>query len=165
MTRPGLGRSKRTGGSGCGNPGPDSARVYRHRRARGPLLISVAGMGWLLNPDADSAEKFDLAVVMLRFTFPYLLFISLTALAGAILNTYHRFAAAAFAPVLLNVVLISFAAFVAPNFAGPALCWQPVFLWRAWCSCCLCCRCWRAFACCRDRNGGGRIRVCSALSS
>ncbi len=58
-----------------------------------PVLISVAGMGWLLNPDADSAEKFDLAVVMLRFTFPYLLFISLTALAGAILNTYHRFAA------------------------------------------------------------------------
>lgn len=86
-----------------------------------PLLISVAGMGWLLNPDADSAEKFALAVVMLRFTFPYLLFISLTALAGAILNTYHRFAAAAFAPVLLNVVLISFAAFVAPNFARPGV--------------------------------------------
>ena len=86
-----------------------------------PVLISVAGMGWLLNPDADSAEKFDLAVVMLRFTFPYLLFISLTALAGAILNTYHRFAAAAFAPVLLNVVLISFAAFVAPNFAQPGV--------------------------------------------
>ena len=86
-----------------------------------PVLISVAGMGWLLNPDADSAEKFDLAVVMLRFTFPYLLFISLTALAGAILNTYHRFAAAAFAPVLLNVVLISFAAFVAPNFSQPGV--------------------------------------------
>ena len=86
-----------------------------------PVLISVAGMGWLLNPDADSAEKFDLAVVMLRFTFPYLLFISLTALAGAILNTYHRFAAPAFAPVLLNVVLIGFAALVAPNFSQPGI--------------------------------------------
>jgi putative peptidoglycan lipid II flippase len=86
-----------------------------------PVLISVAGMGWLLNPDADSAEKFDLAVVMLRFTFPYLLFISLTALAGAILNTYHRFAAAAFAPVLLNVVLIGFAALVAPNYSQPGI--------------------------------------------
>ncbi len=86
-----------------------------------PVLISIAGMGWLLNPDAGSAEKFELAVVMLRFTFPYLLFISLTALAGAILNTYHRFAAAAFAPVLLNVVLISFAAFVAPNFPQPGI--------------------------------------------
>jgi putative peptidoglycan lipid II flippase len=86
-----------------------------------PLLISVAGMGWLLNPDADSTAKFDLAVVMLRFTFPYLLFISLTAMAGAILNTYQRFAAAAFVPVLLNVVLIVFAAFVAPNFTQPGV--------------------------------------------
>ena len=86
-----------------------------------PVLISLAGMGWLLNPDADSAEKFDLAVDMLRFTFPYLLFISLTALAGAILNTYQRFAAAAFAPVLLNVVLIIFAALLAPNFSRPGV--------------------------------------------
>ena len=86
-----------------------------------PVLISVAGMGWLLNPSPDSAEKYDLAVEMLRFTFPYLMFISLTALAGAILNTYHRFAAAAFAPVLLNVVLIGFAAFVAPEFARPGI--------------------------------------------
>jgi putative peptidoglycan lipid II flippase len=86
-----------------------------------PVLISVAGMGWLLNPSADSAAKFDLAVDMLRFTFPYLLFISLTALAGAILNTYQRFAAAAFAPVLLNIVLISFAALVAPNFSRPGI--------------------------------------------
>jgi len=86
-----------------------------------PVLISLAGMGWLLNPDADSAEKFDLAVEMLRYTFPYLLFISLTALAGAILNTYRRFAVAAFAPVLLNVVLIVFAAFLAPNFSQPGI--------------------------------------------
>jgi putative peptidoglycan lipid II flippase len=86
-----------------------------------PILISVAGMGWLLNPGADSTAKFDLAVDMLRYTFPYLFFISLTALAGAMLNTYHRFAAAAFAPVLLNVVLISFAAFVAPEFEQPGI--------------------------------------------
>ena len=63
-----------------------------------PVFISIAGMGWLLNPTADSADKYALAVEMLRFTFPYLLFISLTAMAGAILNTYQRFAAAAFAP-------------------------------------------------------------------
>ena len=86
-----------------------------------PVLVAFAGMGWLLNPDADSAEKFDLSVSMLRFTFPYLLFISLTALAGAILNTYHRYAAAAFAPVLLNVVLIVFAALLAPNFSQPGI--------------------------------------------
>ena len=86
-----------------------------------PVLIGMAGAGWLLNPDDTSAEKYDLAVAMLRYTFPYLLFVSLTALAGAILNTYQRFAAAAFAPVLLNVVLITFAAFVAPNFAQPGI--------------------------------------------
>ncbi|NND55422.1 MAG: murein biosynthesis integral membrane protein MurJ, partial [Gammaproteobacteria bacterium] len=86
-----------------------------------PVLIGFAGAGWLLNPDAVSAEKYDLAVEMLRFTFPYLLFVSLTALAGAILNTYQRFAAAAFAPVLLNVVLIVFAAWVAPNFEQPGI--------------------------------------------
>jgi len=86
-----------------------------------PVLIGVAGMGWVLNPSADSAQKYDLAVSMLRFTFPYLLFISLTALAGAILNTYGRFAVAAFVPVLLNVVLITFAAFVAPSFSQPGI--------------------------------------------
>jgi putative peptidoglycan lipid II flippase len=86
-----------------------------------PVLISLAGMGWLLNPQPDSADKFALAVEMLRYTFPYLMFISLTALAGAILNTYQRFAAAAFAPVLLNLVLIGFAAFIAPNFPQPGI--------------------------------------------
>lgn len=86
-----------------------------------PALIAVAGAGWLLNPDADSAAKFALSVAMLRFTFPYLLFVSLVALAAAVLNTYGRFAAAAFAPVLLNVVLIACAAWVAPNFAQPGL--------------------------------------------
>jgi putative peptidoglycan lipid II flippase len=86
-----------------------------------PILISFAGMGWLLNPSADSSAKFDLAVEMLRFTFPYLFFISLTALAGAVLNTYQRFAAAAFVPVLLNIVLITSAAFVAPQFDRPGI--------------------------------------------
>ncbi|MGI9291639.1 MAG: murein biosynthesis integral membrane protein MurJ [Gammaproteobacteria bacterium] len=86
-----------------------------------PLLISVAGMGWILNPDADSTAKYDLAVEMLRYTFPYLMFISLTALAGAILNTYQRFAMAAFVPVLLNVVLITFAAFIAPEYDNPGV--------------------------------------------
>ena len=86
-----------------------------------PVLIAVAGAGWLINPDAESVEKYDLAVDMLRLTFPYLLFVSLTALAAAILNTYQRFAAAAFAPALLNVVLILTAVFVAPNFDRPGL--------------------------------------------
>jgi len=86
-----------------------------------PVVIALFGAGWVASPTAENTEKYDLAVDMLRFTFPYLFFISLTALAGGILNTYQRFAAPAFAPVLLNVVLISFAAFVAPYSGNPGI--------------------------------------------
>jgi putative peptidoglycan lipid II flippase len=51
---------------------------------------------------------------MLRLTFPYVLFVSLTALAGSVLNSHRRFAVAAFTPVLLNVVVILFAGWVEP---------------------------------------------------
>ena len=86
-----------------------------------PVLISVFGMGWLWSPVAEDADKFALAVDMLRLTFPYLFFISMTAMAGGILNTYQRFAVPAFAPVLLNVVLILFATLVAPYYSRPGL--------------------------------------------
>ena len=55
---------------------------------------------------ALQGADFDLAALMLRFTFPYLFFVSLTAFAGGVLNTYGRFSVPAFTPVLLNVVLI-----------------------------------------------------------
>ena len=45
---------------------------------------------------AKEAGQFDLAVEMLRWTFPYLLFVSLTALAGGVLNSYQKFALPAF---------------------------------------------------------------------
>jgi putative peptidoglycan lipid II flippase len=66
---------------------------------------------------------------MLRITFPYILFISLTAFAGGILNTYSRFSVPAFTPVLLNISFIIFAFWVAPYFDPPviALAWA-VFL-------------------------------------
>src|SRR5579863_1705408 len=51
--------------------------------------------------------KFDLAVTLSRITFPYLLFISLTALQGGLLNAVDRFAAAAATPILLNLFLIA----------------------------------------------------------
>jgi putative peptidoglycan lipid II flippase len=86
-----------------------------------PVLISVFGMGWLWSPVPEDADKFALAVDMLRLTFPYLFFVSLVALAGGILNTYQRFAAPAFAPVLLNIVLIFFAAFIAPYYSQPGI--------------------------------------------
>lgn len=56
---------------------------------------------------AKDPEKFDLAVLLTRITFPYLLFVSLLALFSGILNGFHKFAAAAAAPVVLNIVFIS----------------------------------------------------------
>jgi putative peptidoglycan lipid II flippase len=56
---------------------------------------------------------------MLRVTFPYLFFISLTAFAGGILNTYGRFGVPAFTPVLLNLALIGAAIWLSPLFAEP----------------------------------------------
>ncbi|HHM06138.1 MAG TPA: murein biosynthesis integral membrane protein MurJ [Gammaproteobacteria bacterium] len=85
-----------------------------------PLLIALFAPGFI-----DEQEKYDLASAMLAITFPYILFISLTALAGAILNTYGRFAVPAFTPVLLNLALIGAALFLAPRMAEPvmALAW------------------------------------------
>ena len=85
-----------------------------------PLLIYVSAPGFAATP-----EKFALTVAMLRVTFPYILFISLVALAGAILNTYGRFSAPAFTPVLLNLSFIGFALWAAPHFDPPvtALAW------------------------------------------
>jgi putative peptidoglycan lipid II flippase len=76
-----------------------------------PVLITVFAPGF-----GDDPVKRALAVEMLRLTFPYLFFIALTAFAGAILNTWGRFAVPAFTPVLLNVSLIAAALFVTPLF-------------------------------------------------
>jgi len=79
-----------------------------------PVLIYVFAPGF----DAADSRR-EMAVTMLRWTFPYLMFISLAALAGAVLNTYRRFAVPAFTPLLLNLVLISFAGWIAPGSADP----------------------------------------------
>lgn len=81
-----------------------------------PVIIYVTAPGFAATP-----EKYALAVQLLRITFPYILFISLTAFAGAILNTYSRFSVPAFTPVLLNVSFIVFALWAAPHFDPPVL--------------------------------------------
>ena len=85
-----------------------------------PIFIMIFAPGFI-----GDANKFDLASTMLRITFPYLLFISLTALAGGILNTYGHFGIPAFTPVLLNISLIGAAIFLAPYMEKPvvALAW------------------------------------------
>jgi putative peptidoglycan lipid II flippase len=82
-----------------------------------PIVVVICAPGFL----AKHAGQYDLAVEMLRWTFPYLLFVSLTALAGGVLNSYGRFALPAFASVVLNVVMIVFAAWISPYFSEPVL--------------------------------------------
>ena len=85
-----------------------------------PVIIYVFAPGF--GPDATRSI---LATEMLRLTFPYLMLISLTAMAGAILNTYSYFAVPAFTPVLLNISMIVAALYLSPHFAQPvvALAW------------------------------------------
>ncbi|MEX5728272.1 putative peptidoglycan lipid II flippase [Rhodovulum iodosum] len=72
-------------------------------------LAAQAAMPWLVLAMASGfrgAEQFDLSVLYGRIAFPYILFISLAALLSGVLNATGRFAAAAAAPVLLNVLFI-----------------------------------------------------------
>lgn len=104
-----------------------------------PLLVLAFAPGFL-----DQPEKFSLASEMLRITFPYLFFVSLTALAGGVLNTYDRFGVPAVTPAFLNLSMIAAALWLAPRMDEPvvALAWgvfagglaqllfQLPFLWR-----------------------------------
>ena len=85
-----------------------------------PALLFVLAPGFAAIP-----EKFALAVDLTRITFPYLLLICLTALLSGVLNGLDRFAAAAAAPVLFNVVSIAFMVGLTPYVAnaGYALAW------------------------------------------
>jgi putative peptidoglycan lipid II flippase len=67
-----------------------------------PLLMYVLAPGFSSDP-----AKFDLAVVLTQICFPYLLFMSLTALQSGVLNSLNRFTASAAAPILLNLVMIA----------------------------------------------------------
>jgi putative peptidoglycan lipid II flippase len=86
-----------------------------------PILILIFAPGFFNDQTMEAVNRYDLAVAMLRFTFPYLLFISLTAFAGAILNTSKKFWATAFTPVILNVVLIIASGWIAPNASSPGM--------------------------------------------
>jgi putative peptidoglycan lipid II flippase len=85
-----------------------------------PLLVSIIAFGFI-----DQPEKFNLTADMLRITFPYILLISMTAMAGGILNTWKHFAVPAFTPVLLNLSMIGCAVWLSPHLDLPitALAW------------------------------------------
>ncbi len=68
-----------------------------------PFLVYLIAPGFY-----EDSEKFGLAIEFTRITFPFLLFVSLSSLLSGILNTNNKFAAAAAAPIVLNIVLILF---------------------------------------------------------
>ncbi len=97
--------------------GPPAAQAFAGQALAGLTLVLVVftvlaeiAMPWLmllLAPGfASDAAKFDLAVMLARIALPYLVFMSLVALHSGVLNALGRFAIAALAPTLLNVVLI-----------------------------------------------------------
>jgi len=81
-----------------------------------PWIIYASAPGFLENP-----EKFTLTVDLLRIIFPYILFISLVALAGGILNTYGKFNVPAITPAFLNLSFIACALWLTPYMQPPVL--------------------------------------------
>lgn len=81
-----------------------------------PLVVLISAPGF-----ADEPDKFALTVDMTRVLFPYIIFMSLVAFSGGILNTWSRFLVPAFTPVLLNIAMILAAAVAAPYFDPPAM--------------------------------------------
>jgi putative peptidoglycan lipid II flippase len=92
------------------------------------LAITLAGMAaapWIIRLIAPGfyqiPEKFALTTALTRLTFPYILFISLAALAMGVLNALHHFVSPALAPVMLNLSLIGCALLVCPHVDPPVL--------------------------------------------
>ena len=88
-------------------------------------LLGVLGAPWLVRIIApgfvEHADKYAATVDALRFTFPYLFFVSLVAMAGGILNTRGRFAVPAVTPVFLNLCLIGAVIWAVPFATNKAL--------------------------------------------
>lgn len=96
----------------------------------GGVLLLITALGILFAPQVttlfspgavDEPHKFDLTVQLLRLTFPFLLFVSLTALSGGALNSFHRFGLPALTPVILNLCMIAGALWLAPRLQTPIL--------------------------------------------
>jgi putative peptidoglycan lipid II flippase len=81
-----------------------------------PVFVMVFAPGFIGSPD-----KYGLTVDLLRITFPYLGFISISALAWGILNTYGRFVVPSFSPILLNLSMIGSILYLSPQFSTPIL--------------------------------------------
>ncbi|EGQ8959301.1 murein biosynthesis integral membrane protein MurJ [Vibrio parahaemolyticus] len=87
------------------------------------VVTALFGFGWFLDwmHGGPAAEKFELASLMLKITFPYLWFITFVALSGAILNTLGKFAVSSFTPVFLNAMIILAAWCISPQMSQPEI--------------------------------------------
>lgn len=81
-----------------------------------PVIVFLFAPGF-----GEDASRSLLATQMLRVTFPYLMLISLTGMAGAVLNTYGYFGVPALTPVFLNISMICAAIYASPHFEQPIL--------------------------------------------
>ncbi len=106
------------------------ALMARVQGALGGVLLVVVALGVMFAPQVvqlftpgalEHPERFGLTVELLRLTFPFLLFVSLTALAGGALNSFQRFAMPALVPVILNLCMIAGALWLAPRLHTPIL--------------------------------------------
>ena len=85
-------------------------------------IIAAPGIVWLLAPGFhNEAAQLATTTLLTQVMFPYLLFVSLAALAMGILNSLRAFAVPALAPVFFNIFVISFALFVTPFFDQPII--------------------------------------------
>ncbi len=85
-------------------------------------ILAAPSIVWLLAPGFhDEATQLATTTLLTQVMFPYLLFVSLAALAMGILNSLRTFAVPALAPVFFNIVVISFAVFAAPFFDQPII--------------------------------------------
>lgn len=82
-----------------------------------PVIIMLFAPAWAIR----GSEGFDLAVQMLRWTFPFLFFISMTSLLSGVLNSHGRFFLPAFTQVIMNLVMIAAAGWFAPHSDNPGL--------------------------------------------
>jgi putative peptidoglycan lipid II flippase len=88
-------------------------------------VVGAPVLVWVMASGLKESGGFDAAVVMTRWMFPYIGFMSLVALSAGILNTWSRFAVPAATPVLLNLCTIGAALFVAPLFRDHGI--EPVY--------------------------------------
>ncbi|MBI2770144.1 MAG: murein biosynthesis integral membrane protein MurJ [Burkholderiales bacterium] len=88
--------------------------------AGAPVLVWALASGFKQDP-----HSFEAAVLMTRFMFPYIGFMSLVALSAGVLNTWRRFAVPAATPVLLNVAMIAAAWLGAPWFKSMGI--EPIY--------------------------------------